>query len=305
MNTLVILRRLGWATLLAALLATTSSWAGGGLELDVSAKTGIIPRQRISSASRAIASRELSGNDLSMAYNNRAWGWIELGHYDLALADLDKALELDPCNAWAYINRSLVMVENGLPEAAILDGNRAADLDPDNPWIYVNRGLAWNDLLRFDRALADSNRALALDPENALAYINRGHAWHETGNYLQALADCNRALELAPDHPIVNNSLAYLLATCPLIEIRDGKRAVELAEKAIRLAPHSLMIWDTLAMAYAEAGALPKAVETQRKAINLIRNLGTPREKKRLESYLIHLKELENTLSGPPGLAHD
>lgn len=285
---------LWWLVIGATLLATLPSWAGGALDLELSART-TNPRQRIGAASRAIASRELGLGDLAMAYNNRAWGWIEFGLYDLALADLDQALELSPGNAWAYINRSLVLVEKGLPMAAVDACNRAADLAPENPWIYVNRGLAWNDLLQFDRALADSNRALALDPDNALAYINRGHAWHEKGNYGQALSDCNRALELAPDHPIVNNSLAYLLATCPMASLRDGKRAVRLAEKAIRLAPHSLMIWDTLAMAYAEAGDLTRAVQTQRQAINLIRTSGTHREQKRLDSYLIHLEELEST----------
>ena len=38
------------------------------------------------------------------------------------------------------------------------------------------------------------------------------------------------ALERAPDHPELNHTLARLLATCTDPEVRDGGRALELAE---------------------------------------------------------------------------
>ena len=39
-----------------------------------------------------------------MAYNNRGWGYFELGQYDQAIQYFDKALELNPYNEEAKTN---------------------------------------------------------------------------------------------------------------------------------------------------------------------------------------------------------
>jgi tetratricopeptide (TPR) repeat protein len=66
------------------------------------------------------------------------------------------------------------------------------------------------------------------------------------------------------------NNLAWLLATCPDASVRDGAKAIELAQQAVKLSggkdPGFL---DTLAAAYAEAGHFFQAVETARKALVL------------------------------------
>jgi Flp pilus assembly protein TadD len=66
------------------------------------------------------------------------------------------------------------------------------------------------------------------------------------------------------------NNLAWLLATSSETRIRDGARAVELAERAVHLerGDHPIII-ATLAAAYAEAGRFPDAVKTARRALDL------------------------------------
>jgi Flp pilus assembly protein TadD len=65
-------------------------------------------------------------------------------------------------------------------------------------------------------------------------------------------------------------NLAWVLATCPDASLRDGNRAVKLAEQARTLAgTESPQLLDTLAAAYAEAGRFPEAVETARRALDL------------------------------------
>ena len=70
--------------------------------------------------------------------------------------------------------------------------------------------------------------------------------------------------------PEALNEIAWLLATCPVSQIRNGPRAVILAEEAVgtnnRKNPEIL---DTLAAAYAEAGQFKKAVSTEQEAIAL------------------------------------
>ena len=66
------------------------------------------------------------------------------------------------------------------------------------------------------------------------------------------------------------NDLAWLLATHPRAEVRDGKQAVQLAEKLCDLTgyrqPGALA---TLAAAYAETGQYTQAVSTAQAAYDL------------------------------------
>jgi serine/threonine protein kinase/tetratricopeptide (TPR) repeat protein len=71
--------------------------------------------------------------------------------------------------------------------------------------------------------------------------------------------------------PSALNALAWLLATCPSPEVRDGRSAVTFAEKAVAGTQRKdAAMLDTLAAAYAEAGDFAKAVSVQQEAIALI-----------------------------------
>lgn len=65
------------------------------------------------------------------------------------------------------------------------------------------------------------------------------------------------------------NNLAWRLATSSDSAIRDGRSAVDFAEKAVAKTDRNPGTLDTLAAAYAEAGDFPKAASVQRKAIGL------------------------------------
>src|SRR5262249_61407508 len=92
-----------------------------------------------------------------------------------------------------------------------------------------------------DKAVADSSRAIELATNNPRqlvhAYWLRGIAHSRVDHFVQARADYQAALQRAPAHACVHNALAWLLATCPDAKLRDPDRAVELARKAVQLAP--------------------------------------------------------------------
>lgn len=93
------------------------------------------------------------------------------------------------------------------------------------------------------------------------------------------------------------NNLAWVLATDPRDEIRDGPRAVELARRACELSDwKDPVTLDTLAAAYAEVGAWEKAVETQERAAELQAESGASDEEgygKRIELYRASTKYRE------------
>lgn len=70
------------------------------------------------------------------------------------------------------------------------------------------------------------------------------------------------------------NDLAWLLATCSDAGIRDGRKAVTFAEKAVAMTnrkdPTLPTLLDTLAAAHAEAGEFAKAIDVQTEAVNRV-----------------------------------
>ena len=94
------------------------------------------------------------------------------------------------------------------------------------------------------------------------------------------------ALRLAPDDLRTLNNLAWLWATCPKDELRDGPRALEFARKACEQTgweqPGYL---DTLAVACAECGQFDEAVRWQAKAVELATQAEKADYQSRLDLY--------------------
>jgi tetratricopeptide (TPR) repeat protein len=82
-------------------------------------------------------------------------------------------------------------------------------------------------------------------------------------------------LLIRPDNGNALNNLAWVFATSPDDSLRDGSRAVQLAEQATRVSGGRMaMVWRTLAAAYAENGRFADAIQTAQRAIELARNQG-------------------------------
>src|SRR5207244_689234 len=88
-------------------------------------------------------------------------------------------------------------------------------------------------------------------------------------NYSRAVSDFDEAMRLSPALPNSYKNLAWLLATCPQPEFRDGAKAVAHAQKALELSDHKVVEWFAiLAAAHAEAGNFEEAIRWQTQCID-------------------------------------
>jgi tetratricopeptide (TPR) repeat protein len=203
------------------------------------------------------------------AFGNRGNAYLGKKNYHQAIMEYDEVIRLDPKNANAFFCRGIAYERQKEYDRAIKNYEEAIRLDPKDADAFNNRGCVYRYKKDYDRAIKDYQEAIRLDPKYAYPYGNRAIARSKMKQYAEAVLDFEEALRLAPSMDWLHHSYAFFRATCPESDYRDGKKAVELAKKAIELAD-SDADWEyhaTLAAAYAEAGQFDKAVEEQTKAL--------------------------------------
>jgi tetratricopeptide (TPR) repeat protein len=143
----------------------------------------------------APAASDGSDNDLV----NRGIEKAKRGDLDGAIADFNRAAELNPKDDAPYYNRAQARGLKNDKAGAIADYSKAIDLGSTNPAAYNNRGNARAENKDREGAIADYTRAIELKPDYARAYYNRATLKKEKGDATGAAEDFKRAQELAPE----------------------------------------------------------------------------------------------------------
>lgn len=158
-------------------------------------------------------------------------------------------------------------------------------------WGSAPDGVKGHDLQYWSPPLKFNATNSSIAPiENVLQWdLNWSSASKNKPNIL-ATGRHNIAPEFIQLRPVEANNLAWVLATDPDAQKRDGPRAVKLAESACQQTRFKITIFiGTLAASYAEAGRFEDAVATAEKACQLAQEHGEKelfeRNRKLLEIY--------------------
>jgi tetratricopeptide (TPR) repeat protein len=128
-------------------------------------------------------------------------------------------------------------------------------------------------------------KLLEIQPENVEARNTLGTALIRQGRVREAIDQWQDVLAIQPDNGNAASNLAWVFATCPQDSIRDGTRAVELGERALRISGGKIaMIYKVLAAAYAESGRFADAAATAQRGAELATIRGNPALAAELES---------------------
>lgn len=184
----------------------------------------------------------LDQESLAGTYHNRGVAYLQTGELERAMSDFDSSILWDSDYGLAYFNRATIYALQSNPERAIADLTTTLDLRPS----------------RVHRA----------------AYLRRGALREIRGDYAEAMADYEAVAQASI--PWFGGERTYklrqraqaliaqarLLATAPDDAIRDGQRAVALAEQALAI-EESAAGRAALAAAYAETGQIDRAIQEQ------------------------------------------
>jgi TolB-like protein/Tfp pilus assembly protein PilF len=140
--------------------------------------------------------------DPNVAEAHAALGKLNFFHMDLAgsMREYQRAIELKPNYATAHQwfgNDSLVSL--GHFDQAIAEGKRAVELDPLSPVINADLAVTLQLARRYDDAIEQLRKTLAIDPSFFYAHYNLGIALQLKGDLSAAVSEYEKAWQLSGD----------------------------------------------------------------------------------------------------------
>lgn len=215
---------------------------------------------------------------------------VHLAEENIAAAkkDVETAMLLSPGLIQGILIRSVIAAEEGRLVDAIADIQLLLQDDPENVgWQMQLAGYYIRDK-RHSKAIDIFTKILTDDENDQDARRARADTLLSVGKHSEAIADFEILLKQAPKDDGILNNFAWVLATSPEDDLRDGQRALKLATEACEVTKYEKAhILSTLASAYAEIGDFESARKWAQKAVDAgVKDEETDEQlKNELESY--------------------
>ncbi|MEM7113548.1 MAG: protein kinase [Chloroflexota bacterium] len=166
------------------------------------------------------------------AYRIRGFAHTRVGSYDLAFADLTRAIELDPNEPAPYVELGFLEINQRTDyETGISHFSQAIALEDNNEWARAGRCEAYGRAGRSEEARPDCERCLEINNENSSCLLSQGYVLRDLQEYEQAAAVWEQLLPLSPSDGYLRQELAQLY----LWNLENSEQALIYANEAIEL----------------------------------------------------------------------
>jgi len=224
--------------------------------------------------------------NFAVAYGELGHACLELDRYVEAVTAYKQAIVIDPNCARAHYGIGTCYSALGQSEKAMIAYEKAITTGPNDVFVLDQVGVAYVELDQNAKAVPLFQKAIRIDPNDVEVLANLGFTYGKLRQYDKEIETLEQCIRLKSDYAHAYYRLAYLYATCPNEQFRDGRKAIELAEAACKLTDYKRGSYlSTLAAAYAENGDFDKAIKYQEKAIGLADSNVRAEYTKRLEAY--------------------
>jgi len=201
--------------------------------------------------------------------------WAQTSYWRDSETLFKHALAVTTNNDVAENNLGIVYLQQAKLDKAISLLQAAVNLRPDNTPAHENLAKALLQKGEVADALIHYQKLLELQPNNIEVHNIVGTVLIQHGRIREGVEEWQNVLAIQPDNGNALSNLAWIFATSPDDSLRDGAKAVQLAEDALRISGRRIpIIFRTLAAAYAETGEFSQAIQTAQQGIELANSQG-------------------------------
>jgi len=217
--------------------------------------TAVLPR------AKELAEKALSLND-SLAEAHASLGEILMQYYfdwKRAGSELDRAIELNPSYATAHFWRATHYMALGRIDESLAQVRKAVELDPLSMIILTN---AARDLYlagRYDESIDQYRRSLQVDHDFPIAHKGLAEVYTQKGMHEEALREIERAILLSERSIFILDDLGYVYACAgkleearKVLEDLDGLATDQYVSSYGRAVIHAALGEKEIAMAWLE-----------------------------------------------------
>jgi len=189
-----------------------------------------------------------------LLYNKRANFFLIAGENNKALADINKAIQLDTLNAniWVTLSDIYFEMERFVDSREIL--LKAINLEPDNTSALLKLARLYFIYKEYKTAMGYINKALEIDPNLEDAYFIKGMAYAEGGDTNRAVFNYQKAVDVDPEFYDAWIELGNIKAA------QGDKLAEQYYKNAWNLDTNNTHAQYILALYYQESGQLEQAI---------------------------------------------
>lgn len=206
----------------------------------------------------------VSNQELAPPYRYRANSYWYLGECELGLADVEKALSINPDYAAAWAVRGLMYICFEDKARAVESFEKALSIDPSLAFAHINLGIYYYRDGDYQKAFEEYSLAAAIDPTRSDAQAAASGALGALGRYVECIEEATRAIKMNEEEWLAYSSRAFC-------HLRMNDYAAAAADYEIYLLQNSndSIAWYNYGISQNELGDLQGTVDSYTKALEL------------------------------------